>query len=53
MDIPTTQPGMECPADVNSSAELPFLKKEQPNMTTPSVKTKKMMKSIKCIVFLL
>jgi hypothetical protein len=51
MDIPTTHPGIECPAEVNSSAELPFLKKEQPKSTTPNVKTIKMIKSIRCIAF--
>ncbi len=50
MLMPTTQPGMECPAEVNSSADDPFLKNEQPNTTTPSVNTKKMIKSTKCIM---
>ena len=49
--MPTTQPGIECPADVNSSALLPFLKNEQPNTTTPRVKTRNTMKSITCIAF--
>lgn len=49
MLIPTTQPGIECPADVKSSAELPFLKNEQPKTTTPNVKTIKMIKSISCM----
>ena len=51
IDMPTTQPGMEWPAEVNSSALLPFLKNEQPNTTTPSVKTKNITKSITCIAF--
>ena len=50
MLMPTTQPGILCPAEVNSSALEPFLKNEQPNTTTPSVKTMKTMKSMMCII---
>ena len=52
MLMPTTQPGIEWPAEVNSSALLPFLKKEQPNTTTPKVNTMNTTKSITCIYFL-
>ena len=47
--MPTTHPGTECPADVNSSAEPSFRKKLQPKATMPMVKARKTMKSIECI----
>ena len=45
IDIPTTQPGRERPAEVNSSDERFLLKKEQPKTTTPPVKNKKIIMS--------
>lgn len=46
--MPTSHPGKERPADVNSSTDDPLRKKEQPKSTTPMVKMMKMAKSMMC-----